>query len=145
MAETPEKSNVSLEASPEQLIYAAILEKGMYIGLLILLITYFIYILGFLAPLIPLDKISDYWTMNVDQYLHEAGIHAGWAWLRLLRYGDYLNFIGVAILAGVTIICYLRIVPTLFRNNDKAYAIMALLEAVILSVAASGLLGSGGH
>jgi hypothetical protein len=124
--------------------YAAILEKGMYIGLLILFITYIIYIFGILDPYIPLDRISEYWSMNVDQYLHEADIHAGWAWLGMLKYGDFLNFIGVAILAGVTIICYLSIVPTLLRNNDKVYAVLAILEAVILTAAASGLV-AGGH
>ncbi len=144
MADTPEKSNVSLEATPEQMYYAAILEKGMYIGLLILFITYIIYIFGILDPYIPLDRISEYWSMNVDQYLHEADIHAGWAWLGMLKYGDFLNFIGVAILAGVTIICYLSIVPTLLRNNDKVYAVLAILEAVILTAAASGLV-AGGH
>ncbi len=145
MADTPEKSAVNLEATPEQILYAGVLEKGMYIGLAILFITYIIYIFGILDPFIALDKISHYWSMNVDDYLHEADIHAGWAWLGMIKYGDFLNFIGVAILAGVTIICYLSIVPTLLKNNDKVYAVLALLEAVILAAAASGLLGTGGH
>lgn len=144
MADTPEKSDVSLEASPEQVLYAAILEKGMYVGLLILFITYIIYVFGILDPYIPLSEISKYWSMNVDQYLHEANVQAGWAWMGMLKYGDFLNFIGVAILAGVTIMCYLRIVPTLLRNNDKVYAVLAVLEAVILAAAASGLV-AGGH
>jgi len=144
MAETPEKSDVTLDASPEQLYYAAVLEKGMYIGLLILFITYIIYIFGILDPYIPLNEISKYWSMNVDQYLHEANVHSGWAWFGMLKYGDFLNFIGVAILAGVTIVCYLSIVPSLLRNNDKVYAVLAVLEAVILAAAASGLV-AGGH
>ena len=144
MADTPEKSDVSLEASPEQVLYAAILEKGMYVGLLILFITYIIYVFGILDPYIPLSEISKYWSMNVDQYLHEANVHSGWAWMGMLKYGDFLNFIGVAILAGVTIMCYLRIVPTLLRNNDTVYAVLAILEAVILAAAASGLV-AGGH
>ncbi len=144
MTDKPESSEVSLEASPEQVIYAAILEKGMYIGLLILFITYAIYIFGIMDPYIALDEISRHWSKNVDQYLHDANIHSGWAWLGMLKYGDFLNFIGVAILAGVTIICYLRIVPTLLKNNDKVYAVLAILEAVILTAAASGLI-AGGH
>jgi hypothetical protein len=137
------KTDVSLKASPEQLLYAGILEKGMYFGLLILFITYAIYVFGIMTPYIPLDEISKYWTLNVHEYLEVTHIEDGWAWLGMLRYGDFINFIGVAILAGVTIMCYLSIVPTLLKNNDKVYAVLALLEAVILAAAASGIISVG--
>ena len=140
-----EKQNVSLEATPEQILYAKLLEKGMYIGLLILLITFGLYAFGVMDPYIPLNKISKYWSMNVNDYLHHANIKAGWAWLGMLKYGDFLNFIGIAILAGVTILCYAAIVPTLLKNKDRVYAVLALLEVIILTVAASGILGTGGH
>ena len=138
-----EKQHVLLEATPEQLLYARILEIGMYIGLLILFITFGIYTFGILDPYIPLDKISNYWSMNVHDYLKHAEIKAGWAWLGMIKYGDFINFIGVAILAGVTIFCYASIVPTLLKNNDKVYAILAVLEVIILSAAASGILAVG--
>ena len=138
-----EKQPAMLEASPEQLLYARILEIGMYIGLLILFITFGLYTFGILDPYIPLDKISNYWSMNVHDYLKHAEIKAGWAWLGMIKYGDFINFIGVAILAGVTIICYAAIVPTLLKNNDKVYAILAVLEVIILSAAASGILAVG--
>ena len=138
-----EKSAVSLEATPEQILYAKILEWGMYSGLLILFITYAIYVFGIMDPYIPLNKISNYWSMNVHDYLEHAGIKDGWAWLGMLKYGDFINFIGVAILAGVTIICYAAIVPTLLKNKDIVYAILAVLEVVILGAAASGILAVG--
>ena len=138
-----EKQHVLLGATPEQLLYARILEIGMYIGLLILFITFGLYTFGILDPYIPLDKISNYWSMNVHDYLKHAEIKAGWAWLGMIKYGDFINFIGVAILAGVTIFCYASIVPTLLKNNDKVYAILAVLEVGILSAAASGLLAVG--
>ena len=138
-----EKQHVLLGATPEQLLYARILEIGMYIGLLILFITFGLYTFGILDPYIPLDKISNYWSMNVHDYLKHAEIKAGWAWLGMVKYGDFINFIGVAILAGVTIFCYAAIVPTLLKNNDKVYAILAVLEVGILSAAASGLLAVG--
>ena len=138
-----EKQPAMLEATPEQLLYAKILERGMYLGLLVLFVTFGLYAFGILDPYIPLDKISNYWSMNVNDYLEHAEIKAGWAWLGMLKYGDFINFIGVAILAGVTIICYAAIVPTLLKNNDKVYAILAVLEVIILSAAASGILAVG--
>ena len=138
-----EKTNDLLKATPEQILYARILEKGMYIGLLILFITFGLYTFGIMDPYIPLDKISNYWSMNVHDYLEHAGIKDGWAWLGMLKYGDFINFIGITILAGVTIICYAAIVPTLLKNKDTVYAILAVIEVIILSAAASGILAVG--
>ena len=140
-----DKYGKSLQAGPEQVFYAAILEKGMFFGLIILLVTYFIYVSGILKPYIGLSDISTYWSMPVTDYLRQAHIEPGWSWVTMLRYSDFLNFVGIVILAGVTIVCFLSIVPTLWRNDDKLYACLALVEAAILAFAASGLLGTGGH
>jgi len=138
-----EKTNILLQATPEQILYAKILEWGMYLGLLILFITFGLYTFGIIDPYIPLDQISKYWSYNVHEYLEHAGIKDGWAWLGMLKYGDFINFFGVAILAGVTIFCYAAIIPTLLKSKDIAYAIMAVLEVIILSAAASGILAVG--
>jgi hypothetical protein len=138
-----EKTNALLKATPEQILYAKILEKGMYFGLLILFITYALYVFGVLHPYIPLEKLSGYWSMNVHEYLEHTGIKPGWTWLGMLKYGDFLNFIGVVILSGVTIICYAAIVPTLLKNKDIIYTVIAVLEVIILGAAASGLLAVG--
>jgi hypothetical protein len=60
--------------------------------------------------------------------------------MTMLGKGDFLNFLPVAILSGVTIFCYLAIVPGLFKRGDKA---MAIIEVIILTLAASGLLAVG--
>lgn len=132
-----------LEAGPEQILYASILEKGMYVGLLILFITFAVYAFGIMKPYIPTDQVSHYWSMNVHDYLEHAHIKTGWSWVGMINYGDFINFVGVAVLAGVSIICYLAIVPILLKNNDKVYAVLALLEVAVLSLAASGLLKVG--
>jgi hypothetical protein len=142
MGDNPKRS---LQAGPEQLIYAGVLEKGMLLGMILLLVTYFIYCAGIFESYIPLADIPQFWSMNVHDYLSHFKIDTGWSWLSMLRYGDFLNFTGIALLAGVTIVCFLSIVPTLLKQGDKLYAFFAVLEAVILGVAASGLLGSGGH
>jgi hypothetical protein len=138
-------SHKSLEAGPEQVLYARVLEKGMLFGLCLILVTYVIYVFGIIKPYIPVEQIPNYWSMSVSEYLNKANVHPGWSWVGLLGFSDFLNFIGIALLAGITIVCFLVIIPTLWRNNDKVYAFLALLEAVILSVAASGILGTGGH
>ncbi|MFP4474877.1 MAG: hypothetical protein ACLFOY_04910 [Desulfatibacillaceae bacterium] len=140
-----EQDDKRLEASEEQVLYARILDKGMSLGLIILFITFFIYVFGILDPYVPRDQLTELWTHNVGTYLHETDVEAGWWWVTKVSSGDFLNFIGIALLAGVTIICYIAIVPVLWKNDDKLYAVIAILEALVLCLAASGILGVGGH
>ena len=140
-----EQNGASLEATPEQVLYANVLNKGMLIGLLILFITFAIYVFGIMDPYLPLDELSNFWGLKVQDFLHQAKIPAGWGWTGLLQYGDFLNFTGIVFLSAVTIFCYLAIIPTLLRNNDKLYALLAFLEVLVLTLAASGILSMGGH
>jgi hypothetical protein len=70
---------------------------------------------------------------------------AGWSWLRNISKGDYMNFVGIAILAGLTIACYAAIIPTLMKKKDTAYLVIAIVEVLVLTLAASGILKGGGH
>lgn len=139
------------EADADQLLYAAILSKGMYLGLGILLVTFILYLTGILQPGIPIEELPRLWTLSAHEYLeavnheflHRPGIVDGWGWTALLRMGDYVNFIGIALLAAVTIVCYLGVLPSLFRKKDWIYATIAILEVVVLVLAASGIVAVG--
>ena len=133
------------QATEEQVLYANILNKGMMIGLLGLVITFIIYGSGILKPVIPLEEVQNYWVMPVSDYLAQTGIHTGWAWLGNLEKGDMLNFLPIAFLSVLTIICYLAILPGLIRKKDNIYVVLVIVEVLVLTVAASGILGSGGH
>jgi hypothetical protein len=132
-------------ATEEQLAYAKLLDAGMKLGLLILVVTFIIYLTGILTPHVPVNDLPKYWKMSVHKYLTATGIHPGWAWVGMLGKGDFLNFIGIAFLAGVTLICYVRIIPILLRKKDTIYAVLAVVEVLVLALAASGVLKSGGH
>jgi len=116
------------QATEEQLLYSNILNKGMIVGLLGLVICFIIYGAGILKPIIPLEQVQNYWVMPVNQYLAETGIHAGWAWLGNLGYGDMLNFLPIAFLSLLTIVCYLAILPGLIRKIDTAYVVLVIVE-----------------
>lgn len=151
------------QATEEQVLYANLLEKGMYIGLVLMFITFAVYVFGIVKPAIPRDDISHYWNLPVAsheatddheavvgyldsinaKYLHLEHAPTGWAWLNFVGKSDFLNFVPIAILSGVTILCYAAIVPGLFARGDTAYAVMAILEVLILGLAASGLLAVG--
>jgi hypothetical protein len=140
-----------MAASEEQMLYAAWLEKGMLIGLVLLVISFALYVFGVIKPVIPLDELANYWKLPVKEYLaavnsnflHMEHAPTGWAWLKLIGKGDFLNFLPVAILAGITMLCYAVIVPVFLRKGEKAYMIMAIVEVLILALAASGVLKAG--
>lgn len=138
-----DKPDAPLDPSPEQVRYAAVLEKGMYLGLGTLFVTFALYVSGVMEPHIPLEKLSGHWTKSVHEYLSDAGIEPGWAWVKMLGHGDFINFLGITILAGTTVFCYLAIVPMLVAKRDFVYVILAALEVLVLVFAASGIIAVG--
>ena len=136
---------MDIKGADEQLLYSKILNTGMLIGLAGLAMTFILYASGIMEPLIPLEKVQIYWVLSVHEYLELSGMHAGWAWFGNLQFGDMLNFLPIAFLSLLTIVCYTAIIPGLIRKKDTAYVVIAVLEIIVLAVAASGILGTGGH
>lgn len=134
-----------LKGTDEQLLYSKILNAGMLIGLTGLVLTFILYASSIIKPLIPLEKVQTYWVLSVQEYLEQSGMQAGWAWLGNLQFGDMLNYLPIAFLSLLTIVCYIAILPGLIRKKDTAYVVIAILEIIVLAVAASGILGIGGH
>ena len=131
--------------SKEQIIYANLLVIGVWSGIAILFTTYFIYAFGVLSPHIELSQVPHLWGKGVDEYLHLTHSPHGWGWVSMIGKGDFLNYIGFALLALMTVVCYLVLVKGYVRKKDWIYAGIAIAEILVLLVAASGILGSGGH
>ena len=176
-------SNDKIKASEDQIIYANILNIGMWLGFVILTATFLLYVFKIVPSHVPIENLEKYWSMKVGDYLYVASqveqgkeaeavallasckqaaadgqkpaeckeiaeqSHkmAGWSWLHRVGKGDYLNFVGIAVLAGLTIVCYLAIIPSFQRKQDKAFLMIAIAEVLVLTLAASGILKGGGH
>ena len=67
-------------ATEEQLLYAGILDKGMKVGLVILVVTFSLYVFGILQPHVPVNDLPQYWSLSVHEYLEVTGIGTGWSW-----------------------------------------------------------------
>lgn len=141
------------KASEEQLAYAGVLNIGMWVGLALLVVTFVLYISGVLPSYVPIEKLSEipqgsnvpYWGMRAHEFNQAFNVPMGWGWTSLVGKGDYLNFVGIAILGGLSILCYLVILPILIRKKDTAYVVIAIVEVLVLALAASGILKAGGH
>jgi hypothetical protein len=135
----------STKASEEQILYAKLLNIGMFVGLALIIATFIIYLSGILSSFIPPQEITKYWGMKSSNFIHMFHAPTGWAWVALTNKGDYLNFVPIAIFAGLSILCYLAILPILMRKKDMAYVLIAIIEVLVLALAASGIIKSGGH
>jgi hypothetical protein len=131
--------------SKEQIIYANLLLMGMVSGIIVLIITYTIYVTGLLPSYVDMHLISANWGKGVHEYLEITHSPHGWGWLVLLWKGDFLNYVGFVLLGIMTILCYLVLVRGYFREKNWIFMAISILEIAVLSLAASGLLGSGGH
>jgi len=139
------QANFASRPSKEQVIYANILVIGVWIGIALLFVTYAIYLSGILPSHVDISLVTGNWDKGVNEYLEITHSPHGLGWLTLLAKGDFLNYIGFAFLALMTIICFLVLLKGYIAKKDWIYAGIAFLEILVLSLAASGLLGSGGH
>ncbi len=139
------QANLASRPSNEQVIYANILVIGVWIGLALLFVTYAVYVFGVMPSHVDISLITGNWDKGVAEYLAITNSPHGWGWVALLGTGDFLNYLGFAFLAMLTIFCYLVLVKGYIAKKDWIYAGIAILEILVLSLAASGLLGSSGH
>jgi hypothetical protein len=131
-------------ASPEQRLYAAWLDVGTKIGFVALAVTFVVHVLDLVPPAIALEQLPRYWHLPLDEFLRLTGAPTGWRWIVRLGESDLLNFVGVAILALVSLVCYARVLPRFARAGDRAFVAICAAEIVVLLAAAAGVF-VGGH
>lgn len=134
-----------LKPSAEQIIYANLLLIGVWVGIFLMFATYFVYISGLLPSHVDMQLIAQNWGKGVHEYMQITHSPDGWGWTALLVKGDFLNYIGFALLGLMTVVCYLVLVRGYIREKNWIFTTISILEIVVLLVAASGILGSGGH
>ncbi|KUG28926.1 hypothetical protein ASZ90_001194 [hydrocarbon metagenome] len=134
------------DATPkEQVRYANMLFYGCWGGLALMAITYLIYVFGVFEPHVPMDTVIQLWSKPVRDYLTVGQVPVGWGWATLLNKGDFLNFLGIALLAGMTLVCYIPLVVAYVKKKDSLFAAIAVAEILVLAFAASGIVGGGAH
>ena len=133
------------KASSEQITYANMLFYGCWGGLALMALTYLLYVFGIITPHIPLNQIPLMWSEPVGTYLELGKVPTGWGWSVLILKGDFLNFLGIVLLAGMTIVCYIPLIPVFMKRKEFVFAALAMAEILVLMFAASGIVGGGAH
>jgi len=132
-----------MQGPDERLVYARWLDWGTRIGLGVLAAAFFAYAFALVEPLVPLQELATVWSLPLERYLAITGAPTGWGWLASIRKGESLCLLGIALLALVTVMCYLRNGISALGSGERLQAGIALVQVVVLLVAASGVLTGG--
>ena len=122
--------------------YARCVSIGTAIALILIVAELVAYVSGALTPYVPLQDLPRLWSLPMKDYLAAARVPAGWGWVALIGKGDYVNFIGIAVLASISFACYAGALRRFLSRRDRVYAALAAAQIAVLLAAASGLLNS---
>jgi len=136
---------MAVEVPKEQKLYATLLYWGSILGIIMLVATFAIYVMGIMPAYIEPSELPKLWEESIHDWEHVTGkkVPMGWEWISLLGYSDYLCYIGIAFLAALTIICYVAIIPILLAKKDMIYLAMAVVQVLVLLLAMSGIIAAG--
>jgi hypothetical protein len=127
-------------APDDHLVIARWIEIGMRAAFALLVVTFALYVLGLVEPLVPPQELARLWQLPVDRYVAATGAPTGAGWLRVLAKGDYLNVLGLSLFALLALACYARLVPLLLSQGRRVQALFAALQVLVILAAASGVL-----
>lgn len=130
---------------PYQETYGNLLHLFTNVSLAILTVTFVLYLFGILEPVIPTEELPNYWKLSLDEFMKVSGAPTGWSWTGYLNKGDYVNFIGIAVMAGATGVCYLVVLFKALADKRMLFVSFLVIELALITLAASNILSSGGH
>lgn len=127
-------------APVEHLRYAVILSAGVKFGFVLLVLSFLAYVSGLLEPMIPLEDLPKYWGLPIDKFVAATHTPTGWGWAAHIGNGDMLNLVGIAVLAGISMICSLVVAMIFARRGERVYLVIAILLVAVLAVAAADII-----
>ena len=124
----------------EQLRYARLLDVGSKAGFVMLVAGFLAYATGVLEEHVVVDQLPALWGLSLPEYLRATQTPTGWGWIAHLHKGEFAGLVGIAVLAGCSVVCLAAIVPLYVRRGDRIYAAICTLEIIVVVLAASGIL-----
>jgi hypothetical protein len=130
-------------ASGTQLLLAKLYRYVSIIGLFIMAAALILYVSGLLETNIPAGEVRSYWHLEAGVYAAETDTPVGWDFIKELSRGDSLSFGSLVFMAVAVIVCLIIMIVAFLRRQNKLFALIALLQTIVLVLAASGLVS--GH
>jgi MFS superfamily sulfate permease-like transporter len=128
---------------PVQAAYAKALGVAVLIGFVLLFAGFALYASGALPSVTSIGEVPELWHLSAGEFAAQTSQELGWAWVRGLGQGDQLAFATLIYFPAATLILVVLAGILYARHRIRSYAIIALLEGLVLLVAATGLFSAG--
>ncbi len=133
-----------LHANRVQLTYATVLSWTSTFGIIFVVAGYLIYVFQLLPAAVSPAEIATKWHLKAAEFHKAVPVPSGWDWITQLGRGDVLSYASIIYLSSVTMFCLAVIIPLFFKEKDRIYTVITLLQVMVLVFAATGII-SGGH
>jgi hypothetical protein len=120
--------------------YAEILSWLVRVGLLVMGVTFVLYAAEAIPAAVPISEVPASWGLDAHSYAELRGIEPGWSWVRNLADSGIIAFAGVVYFPVAAGIAVLGAAVLFARDRTYPYVVIALLEALVLALAATGWL-----
>lgn len=130
-------------ASDAQLVLARLYRIVTVVGLTVMAAAFVLYVSGVLETSVPAKDVASYWHLDAESYAEQTGTPVGWEFLSHLARGESLSFGSLVFMALAVIISLSIMVAVFMKKARLAYAVIVLLQTIILVVAATGIVS--GH
>lgn len=135
-----------LYADRVQLAYASTLELVSHAIMIVMAIGFVLYILQLLPLTVPVETVASNWHLNATKLQMKIHHHCGWSCftdVHTFMHGDAVSYASVIFLSLATMLCLATAAIAFFKEKNRLYLMITILQVLVLMVAASGLFRSG--
>lgn len=129
------------ERVSDGIVYARILKIGVWLSLVLVAITFLLYIFSIIPAHVPVNELPKYWNLSVTAFQLQTGIQAGWGRIELSGDSDLLCLLAIALLSTVSLFSLAAVLIRYVARRELTYAVISVLNIAILILAASGVFG----
>ena len=126
-----------------QFVYAKVLDFVSHAGMVFIAAGYLIYVMQ-LPPLsVSIRAVADNWHLSASDMQQKLHVPSGWSFMGSMAdalHGDVVSYMSILFLCMATILCLVFAVKVFFREKNYIYTAITFLQALVLLVAASGVI-----
>lgn len=121
--------------------YALVLRIGVTLAFALIVGASLLDLFGVVEPQVDHALMVQNWHLPHDQYLAATGAAVGWQCLRELHHADMASLAGIGLLSLLSVAGLVSVLPVAVRKRDWAFSAVVAIEALVLVLAALGVLG----
>ena len=124
-------------------VYAKTLQILSMIFFSLIVLGYILYLAGVLPAFGSPEVVINGWHLDAQTFRESNKLPGGWTWARHLGQGDMISLGTIYLISLTSILCLPAAVVSFIREKNSIYAGFAVVEFLVLSLAALGIIPPG--